>query len=161
MGILLCLPPQHLSFIKCGRGVWIRMTGPTPGPTPTPTPCTHYPSLWNVNTWSSVSAIVWEELGVPFWRKYLTGGAGGGEAGFGSEGGRDRVWEFKASHCSRLALSVPGLQFIMPQLPASTAMPASCCHASPPGWPLMLLEVKAQNQSSISSPGPGIFITAT
>ena len=72
-----------------------------------------------------------------------------------------RVSEFKASHCSQLALSVPGLQCIMLQLPASTAMPASCSHASPPGWPLMLLEVKAPKQSSISSPGQGIFITAT
>ena len=68
-----------------------------------------------------------------------------------------RVWEFKASHCSQLALSVPGLQCIMLQLPASTAMPASCSHASTPGWPLMLLEVKAPKQSSISSAGQGIF----
>ena len=93
-------------------------------------------------------ALFGKELGVSFWRKYLTGGGG-------------RVWEFKASHCSQLALSVPGLQCIMLQLPASTAMPASCSHASPPGWPLMLLEVKAPKQSSIRSPGQGIFITAT
>lgn len=55
-----------------------------------------------------------------------------------------RVCECKASHCSQFTLSVARFQFILWQRPASTAMAATCRHASPPGRALMLLDVKAQ-----------------